>query len=194
MHPVCPWSSSHANSARRSDAVDKKPAQAAYLPHLTNAAGQSKRAGMADLTACASCSSTQSLKQCARCKIVSYCSTACQRAHWQSHKPSCHFKVVVPPAAQHTDALSLLRDLPNPITEQEQEMPSKTQEALNIPELRLAIFSKLPATDQDTTSLSVLVPDFGQREEAPAEDVLHCWPGWTHLTRTQRSVKHGMIP
>jgi hypothetical protein len=100
---------------------------------------------MADLIACASCESTQNLKQCARCKTVSYCSTTCQRAHWQSHKPSCHFRVVQPPAAQHTDALSLLRDLPNPLIER--EVFSKAQEALNIPEMRLAISSELPAIE-----------------------------------------------
>jgi hypothetical protein len=100
---------------------------------------------MADLIACASCESTQNLKQCARCTTVSYCSTTCQRAHWQSHKPSCHFRVVQPPVAQYTDALSLLRDLPNPLIER--EVFSKAQEALNIPEMRLAISSELPAIE-----------------------------------------------
>jgi hypothetical protein len=55
---------------------------------------------MSDLTACASCTTTPKLKQCSRCKIVAYCSPACQRAHWQTPKSSCHFKVVVPSEGQ----------------------------------------------------------------------------------------------
>ncbi|KAI0041535.1 ankyrin [Auriscalpium vulgare] len=39
---------------------------------------------------CAACSKTHgSLKQCARCHSVLYCSSECQRWHWQMHKPLC---------------------------------------------------------------------------------------------------------
>ncbi|KIJ64236.1 hypothetical protein HYDPIDRAFT_90918 [Hydnomerulius pinastri MD-312] len=29
------------------------------------------------------------LMRCARCRVVRYCSTECQRAHWKAHKPQC---------------------------------------------------------------------------------------------------------
>jgi hypothetical protein len=39
---------------------------------------------------CASCGQARaSFKKCGRCKMVKYCSEACQRAHWPSHKPLC---------------------------------------------------------------------------------------------------------
>jgi hypothetical protein len=147
---------------------------------------------MADLIACASCESTQNLKQCARCKAVSYCSITCQRAHWQSHKPSCHFRVVQPPAAQHTDALSLLRDLPNPVIEQ--EVFSKAQEALNIPEMRLAIFSELPAIElvkiqrvcRSWYPTSVNEKKLQQRmflSAGPGELFLPASKGWSNMQR-----------
>jgi hypothetical protein len=34
------------------------------------------------------------LLRCARCKGVSYCGQACQRAHWPAHKAECNFSVV----------------------------------------------------------------------------------------------------
>ncbi|KAF9241299.1 ankyrin repeat-containing domain protein [Melanogaster broomeanus] len=40
---------------------------------------------------CENCKTKGSgLKQCARCHIVRYCSTECQRAHWKTHKPQCN--------------------------------------------------------------------------------------------------------
>ncbi|KAG9310831.1 ankyrin repeat-containing domain protein [Chiua virens] len=40
---------------------------------------------------CENCKTKGSgLKQCARCHVVRYCSTECQRAHWKTHKPSCN--------------------------------------------------------------------------------------------------------
>ena len=108
-------------------------------------------ANMSEMAACASCTESQDLKQCARCKTVLYCSAACQRAHWQVHKPSCHFKVVLPPAvpaSPSTDALSLLRTMSDPYTKQKEENVSPvTQRTFNIPELRLSILSLLPARD-----------------------------------------------
>lgn len=106
---------------------------------------------MADLTACASCATTDNLKHCARCKNVSYCSKACQRAHWQTHKPSCHFRVLLPPADESTtptDALALLRTKANPGTKQDVPGVSPVaHKAFNIPELRSSILSELPAIE-----------------------------------------------
>ena len=107
---------------------------------------------MADTDTCASCAaSARSLKQCARCRTVSYCSTTCQRAHWKSHKPSCHFKGVLSPqpqtAATPTDALFLLRTKPDPGTKQDLPDVSSVPRAFNIAGLRLAIFSELPAIE-----------------------------------------------
>ncbi|KAF8126338.1 hypothetical protein EV363DRAFT_1434256 [Boletus edulis] len=40
---------------------------------------------------CENCKTKGSgLKQCARCHVVRYCSTECQRAHWKAHKPACN--------------------------------------------------------------------------------------------------------
>ncbi|KAG6377918.1 hypothetical protein JVT61DRAFT_14707 [Boletus reticuloceps] len=40
---------------------------------------------------CENCKTKGSgLKQCARCHVVRYCSTECQRAHWKTHKPACN--------------------------------------------------------------------------------------------------------
>ena len=39
---------------------------------------------------CAACnSSLQKVRVCARCRLVSYCTRPCQRAHWAKHKPVC---------------------------------------------------------------------------------------------------------
>ena len=38
---------------------------------------------------CANCNKTKKLKKCARCTIVYYCSTECQKSHWKTHKPNC---------------------------------------------------------------------------------------------------------
>ena len=39
---------------------------------------------------CAGCQkSVKRLSACSKCHAVRYCSTACQRAHWQAHKASC---------------------------------------------------------------------------------------------------------
>lgn len=106
---------------------------------------------MSDLKVCASCTNTQELKQCSRCRTVAYCSSACQRAHWQTHKPSCHFKVTLSSASQTTpssDVLSILRTMPDPGTKQKQERGSSViQYSFNIPELRLSVLSLLSARD-----------------------------------------------
>ena len=41
------------------------------------------------IDSCAVCHSTDSLKRCRRCSVTQYCSTACQRSDWRSHKPQC---------------------------------------------------------------------------------------------------------
>lgn len=105
---------------------------------------------MSDLKVCASCAKTQELKQCSRYKTVAYCSAACRRAHWQTHKPLCQFKVTLPLASQTVppnDALSILRTVSDPGTTQKLEKASSFIHAFNIPELRLSILSLLPACD-----------------------------------------------
>lgn len=104
---------------------------------------------MGDIITCASCATPmKSRKQCSRCG-TSYCSTTCQRAHWKVHKPSCYFKVVLPTSTTpSTDALSLLRTMPDPgIHNRRPGVSSVAQRAFNIPELRMAVFSELPAID-----------------------------------------------
>jgi len=63
-------------------------------PRSTSA--QQKLGGVEPTTAardtCAACGKTSSsdrLKQCSRCRSVSYCSKSCQQAHWSKHKPTC---------------------------------------------------------------------------------------------------------
>jgi uncharacterized protein len=41
-------------------------------------------------TCCANCQkSSIKLRACSKCHAVQYCSTACQRVHWRTHKPAC---------------------------------------------------------------------------------------------------------
>ena len=48
------------------------------------------------MTRCSSCDqSFPSLKKCAHCLQVSYCSTECQRQHWKVHKKECQVSVDV---------------------------------------------------------------------------------------------------
>ena len=100
---------------------------------------------------CASCKSTDNLKQCARCKTVSYCSTLCQKADWNTHKSTCRFTVTVTHPQSHTptDALSLLLAMPD-LETTAQSLTPKTKVALkvfNIHELSVAIISLLSARD-----------------------------------------------
>lgn len=45
---------------------------------------------------CAVCRSAASIKKCARCRNIHYCSPTCQRANWRSHRATCH-----PPQVWH---------------------------------------------------------------------------------------------
>lgn len=38
---------------------------------------------------CASCCQQDQLKLCSRCRVVKYCSKACQTSDWKAHKPIC---------------------------------------------------------------------------------------------------------
>lgn len=39
---------------------------------------------------CAVCASEESIRKCARCRNIQYCSPRCQRADWRAHKSTCH--------------------------------------------------------------------------------------------------------
>lgn len=42
------------------------------------------------LRLCGSCGvAKQSMAKCSGCKVVNYCTSACQRSHWESHKTIC---------------------------------------------------------------------------------------------------------
>lgn len=41
------------------------------------------------MAGCVICHATTPIKRCARCHIPQYCSTACQKSDWKSHKSSC---------------------------------------------------------------------------------------------------------
>jgi hypothetical protein len=103
---------------------------------------------MSDLNACVSCAAPmKSRKQCGRCGTP-YCSATCQKAHWKTHKSSCQFKVLLPTPTTSTDPLSLLRTMPDPGAKPELPNVSPVgQRVFNIPELRMAVFSELPAID-----------------------------------------------
>ena len=90
----------------------------------------------------------ESRKRCGRCG-TSYCSATCQKTHWKVHKPSCLlYTVVQPTPTTSTDRLSLLRTKPDPGTlKKRPRLSSVAQQAFNIPELRMAVFSELPAID-----------------------------------------------
>jgi len=38
---------------------------------------------------CANCGSTSTKFRCGRCKTAFYCSTDCQKSHWDNHRPCC---------------------------------------------------------------------------------------------------------
>ena len=111
-----------------------------------------RTARMTDHSAkCASCESTDNLKQCARCKTVSYCSTMCQKMDWQTHKSVCRFTITVAHPRSHTstDALSLLLAMSDlEITAQSlTPMTKVAMKVFNIHELHVAIISLLPARE-----------------------------------------------
>ena len=45
--------------------------------------------GRKTATACAACNEFLKTERCARCRTTRYCSRACQRAHWPTHKLVC---------------------------------------------------------------------------------------------------------
>lgn len=103
---------------------------------------------------CASCGSEDGLKHCGRCKTVHYCSSKCQKADWKTHKSVCRSAVLAVSDSsgsdKPTDALRSLLATPSQIitialsASQTTKLMTKT---FNIDELRLAIFSLLPARD-----------------------------------------------
>ena len=107
---------------------------------------------MATQTTCACYSSSTNLKQCKRCRTVSYCTIACQKKDWRTHKTVCRFTVVDQlQDPTPTDPLALLLATPELKMSPEAHSPTPTSQAMlntfNVAELRMAIFSLLPAMD-----------------------------------------------
>src|SRR5467141_1949541 len=48
------------------------------------------------------------LSRCSRCRVTAYCSQACQKAHWKTHKWACTFGV---PPKSYFDTLPLENDV-----------------------------------------------------------------------------------
>lgn len=96
------------------------------------------------MASCQKCGVSDDLKKCARCKLVSYCSRTCQTADWKQHKKICQFQAQVQVDEKRTDALSMLREMPElPLVS---SFPMVTK-AYNTPEVRMAVLSLLKAKD-----------------------------------------------
>ncbi len=105
-------------------------------------------------TSCSSCGKTDNLKKCGRCKQVSYCSGSCQKADWTAHKKSCSFTVTTTNNDSESDALTILRNMPSPRTMPKtggKKKSTTAMKAFNTAEIRLMLFSMLPAKTLLTT-------------------------------------------
>lgn len=100
---------------------------------------------------CAICGKVDGLKKCARCKQISYCSSACQRQDWTEHKKVCSFTVTTLPKSKlDSDALAILRHMPSPPTKLAKATINASSAGMNVfntPELRLEVFAMLPARE-----------------------------------------------
>ncbi|KAI9463433.1 ankyrin repeat-containing domain protein [Boletus coccyginus] len=67
------------------------------------------------------------LMLCARCHVVRYCSTECQRAHWKAHKPNCN-----PFCAQTTVTLKPSYGSPGPFMSETISRADLTRQALGL--------------------------------------------------------------
>ena len=60
--------------------------------------------GVRENATCAHCGEVEPMmgdfKRCSRCKKIHYCSSACQKAHWKTHKPTCGSAAAAEPEAQ----------------------------------------------------------------------------------------------
>jgi hypothetical protein len=54
---------------------------------MRKAKGEGARA--LDATACGECGARDVPSECAACRLVSYCNSTCQRAHWKAHRGVC---------------------------------------------------------------------------------------------------------
>lgn len=72
-------------------AAERSLAAARQAAPAAQAASSSAAASPAPHTVCASpgCGATHDLRRCAACGVVSYCSRACQTAHWRAHCMEC---------------------------------------------------------------------------------------------------------
>lgn len=73
--------------------IGRLPEQQSVPSQLSCASSPSSK--MAQSTAisiekCHTCGLTENLKRCSRCQKVVYCSLACQRKDWNTHKEKCH--------------------------------------------------------------------------------------------------------
>lgn len=96
-----------------------------------------------------SCSNKTGLKQCSRCKKMPYCSIECQKADWRGHKKICRYTASSSVQVRQPDnVLSELRQMnDHPLCSpgEAEETMTATLKVFNTAEIRMAVFSYLPA-------------------------------------------------
>lgn len=64
---------------------------------------------------CATCQKTESLKKCAKCHSITYCSRDCQKAHWKTHKRDCAKLATANAATQPAPQSARARNATSPV-------------------------------------------------------------------------------